>query len=29
MPLILLLLLAISYVTRPVSHQWQAKVTTV
>jgi uncharacterized membrane protein YphA (DoxX/SURF4 family) len=28
-PLILLLLLAISYVTRPASRQWQAKVTTV
>ena len=28
MPLILLLLLAISYVTRPASRQWQAKVTT-
>jgi uncharacterized membrane protein YphA (DoxX/SURF4 family) len=27
-PLILLLLLAISYVTRPASRQWQAKVTT-
>jgi len=29
MPLILLLLLAISYVTRPASRQWQSKVTTV
>jgi uncharacterized membrane protein YphA (DoxX/SURF4 family) len=29
MPLILLLLLVISYVTRPASRQWQAKVTTV
>ncbi len=29
MPLILLLLLVISYVTRPASWQWQAKVTTV
>ena len=29
MPLILLLLLAISYVTRPSSRQWQGKVTTV
>lgn len=29
MPLILLLLLAISYVTRPASRQWQGKVTTV
>jgi uncharacterized membrane protein YphA (DoxX/SURF4 family) len=28
-PLILLLLLAISYVTRPASRKWQAKVTTV
>jgi uncharacterized membrane protein YphA (DoxX/SURF4 family) len=28
MPLILLLLLAVSYVTRPASRQWQAKVTT-
>jgi uncharacterized membrane protein YphA (DoxX/SURF4 family) len=28
-PLILLLLLVISYVTRPASRQWQAKVTTV
>src|SRR5216684_8677005 len=28
-PLILLLLLAISYVTRPASRQWQDKVTTV
>jgi uncharacterized membrane protein YphA (DoxX/SURF4 family) len=28
-PLTLLLLLAISYVTRPASRQWQAKVTTV
>ena len=27
MPLILLLLLAISYVTRPLDRQWQAKVT--
>ena len=27
-PLILLLLLVISYVTRPASRQWQAKVTT-
>jgi uncharacterized membrane protein YphA (DoxX/SURF4 family) len=29
MPLILLVLLAISYLTRPASRQWQAKVTTV
>jgi uncharacterized membrane protein YphA (DoxX/SURF4 family) len=29
MPLILLLLLVISYVTRPASRQWQTKVTTV
>ena len=29
MPLILLLLLAISYVTRPPDRQWQAKVTAV
>jgi hypothetical protein len=29
MPLILLLLLAISYVTRPASRQWGQKVTTV
>jgi uncharacterized membrane protein YphA (DoxX/SURF4 family) len=29
MPLILLLLLAISYLTRPASRQWQAKATTV
>ncbi len=29
MPLVLLLLLAISYVTRPASRQWQAKVTKV
>jgi len=29
MPLILLLLLVISYVTRPASRQWQVKVTTV
>jgi uncharacterized membrane protein YphA (DoxX/SURF4 family) len=29
MPLLLLLLLVISYVTRPASRQWQAKVTTV
>jgi uncharacterized membrane protein YphA (DoxX/SURF4 family) len=28
-PLILLLLLVISYLTRPASRQWQAKVTTV
>jgi uncharacterized membrane protein YphA (DoxX/SURF4 family) len=28
-PLILLLLLAISYVTRPLNRQWQAKVTAV
>jgi len=28
-PLILLLLLAISYLTRPASRQWQGKVTTV
>ena len=28
MPLILLLLLVISYVTRPADRQWQAKVTT-
>jgi len=28
-PLILLLLLATSYLTRPASRQWQAKVTTV
>jgi hypothetical protein len=26
-PLVLLLLLAVSYVTRPASRQWQAKVT--
>ena len=29
MPLILLLLLVISYLTRPASRQWQANVTTV
>jgi uncharacterized membrane protein YphA (DoxX/SURF4 family) len=29
MPLILLLILVISYVTRPASRQWQTKVTTV
>ena len=29
MPLILLLLLAISYVTRPLNRQWHAKVTAV
>jgi len=29
MPLILLLLLVISYVTRPASRQWPTKVTTV
>ena len=29
LPLLLLLLLAISYVTRPASRQWPAKVTTV
>ena len=29
MPLVMLLLLAISYVTRPASRQWQGKVTTV
>jgi hypothetical protein len=28
-PLILLLLLAISYVTQPLNRQWQAKVTAV
>ena len=27
MPLVLLLLLIVSYVTRPASHQWQTKVT--
>jgi uncharacterized membrane protein YphA (DoxX/SURF4 family) len=29
MPLVLLLLLAVSYVTRPASRQWPAKATTV
>jgi hypothetical protein len=29
MPLILLLLLVVSYATRPATRQWQAKVTTV
>src|SRR6202162_5617813 len=29
MPLILLALLAVSYVTRPLSRQWQSKATTV
>jgi hypothetical protein len=27
MPLVLLLLLIVSYVTRPISHQWQTKAT--